>query len=117
MVSHAELLRESSLAASIPVDVAAITDPALDPLIPAGSELLAFTDTTIAGSPGDIARTRSALIEILGPGRMVEAAAVVACLEMMNRITHAAGIPLSRGRMVRTVDVRAAAGLDAFMHH
>jgi hypothetical protein len=116
VVSHAELLRESSLAASIPVDLAAVTDAAVDPRIPGGRELLAFTDAAIAGEPGETARTRSALIERLGPDRMVEAAAVCACLEMMNRITLATGIPLSRGRMVRTAEVRAAAGLDVFIH-
>jgi hypothetical protein len=98
------------------VDVAAVTDKTVDPLLPAGRELLAFTDAAIAGDPGDTARSRSALIARLGPDRMVEAAAVCACLEMMNRITLATGIPLSRGRMVRTTDVRTTAGLDVFMH-
>lgn len=116
MVSHAELLRESSLATSTPIDVAAVTDPSIDPLIPAGRELLAFTDAAIAGNRSDASRTRSALVARLGPDRMVEAAAVCACLNMMNRIALATGIPLSRGRMARTVEVRTAAGLDTFIH-
>jgi hypothetical protein len=99
------------------VDIAAITDPTVDSRIPGGAELLAFTDAVVSGSEDDVAAGRRALERALGADRMVEAAAVCACLEMMNRITLATGVPLARGRIVRTQEVRDRAGLDDFRHH
>ena len=110
------MLRESSLANSISPDISVVTNPSVDSRVPAGRELVAFTDAMLTGTDDDVAAARSAVIDVLGTQEMVEAAAVCACLEMMNRYTLATGIPLSRGRMVRTEEVRAAAGLDAFHH-
>lgn len=78
--------------------------------------MLAFTDATLDGAVTEITECRAAVESLLGPDRVVEAAAVCACLQMMNRITLATGVPLSRGRMVRTREVRRRAGLDALRH-
>jgi len=116
VVTHTELLRESAAANRIPVALAAVTDPAIDPQLPGGAELVAFTDAVLTGSDDAVAGTRSAVVARLGPDRMVEAAAVCACLQMMNRTTLAAGVPLSRARLAHTAAMRRDAGLDVFAH-
>ncbi|MDH3730213.1 MAG: hypothetical protein OES13_03645 [Acidimicrobiia bacterium] len=108
------MLRESAAATSIPLDARAITDPSIDPLVPAGRSLLAFVDAALSGE--DLSGTRANLAAELGWDGTVAAAAVIGNFEMMNRIADAIGMPVSPGGLARTEEWRALLGLDRFRH-
>ena len=78
-----------------------------------GPELVAFVDAVIEG--GDAAAAaRDRLAEALGPGAMVDAAAVVANFFMMTRIADGTGTPLDEGSEAISADLRADLGLDDY---
>ncbi len=110
------MLRESCLATDTPHDLMAVTDRARDPLIPAGMPLLDLVDATLDGTPERLAAARSAVLDELGHAALVDVAAVFATFAMMNRVADGTGIPVGRGRLASTADIRAAAGLDALLH-
>lgn len=115
-MSHADLLRASSLAHNDPVDLAALTDPTRDPLVPAGVEILTFVDANATGDAVSRLRTRRALLEAVGPAGLVDAAATFAVFEMMNRVADGTGIPVGRGRLARSKELLALAGLEVPPH-
>ncbi len=110
------MLRESGLAGNTPIDLAAITDRTVDPLLPAGRLLLDLTDAALSDDDARLATLRTAVADELGFDGLVDIAAVFATFEMMNRVADATGIPIGRGRLASTAQVRAAAGLDAMRH-
>ncbi|MEE8331482.1 MAG: hypothetical protein V3R84_06895 [Acidimicrobiia bacterium] len=114
MLSHSVMLRESAEATRIPLDARAITDPAIDPLIPAGKPLLAFVDAALSGNR--LSEARASLTAVLGWDGTVAAAAVIGNFEMMNRVADASGMPVSAGALARTEEWRAELGLDRFRH-
>lgn len=67
-------------------------DPERDPGVPFGRELLEFTDAVLKRSR--IEENRNRLIEGLGAAATVEAAALVAGFEAINRVADAAGTQL-----------------------
>lgn len=109
-MSHAEELRASSVATNTPLDPAAVTDRAVDPLLPGGTMILDFVDAAF-GDPGQLPVARQTLCEQVGEDGVVATAGVYAVLEMMNRIALGTGIPLSRARLAATRDLRQLAGL------
>lgn len=107
------MLRESSLATDTPHDLASVTDPRRDPLIPGGRELLDLADAALGLGGYSMTDARKALKAELGYAALVDAAAVFATFEMMNRVAEGTGISIGKGRMKSTADVRAASGIDA----
>lgn len=96
------------------LDLRALRDRTVDPLLPGGRELLDYVSAVLHGT--DIARTRSAVVAILGEAAAVDTAAVTANFEMMNRIADGVGMPVGGGtrqRMSRTI---SDLGLDRFPH-
>ncbi|MDF1595443.1 MAG: hypothetical protein P1T08_05020 [Acidimicrobiia bacterium] len=114
MLSHTMMLRASSEAFSYQVDLRSVTDPSVDPLLPHGSVLIEFTDAVLERR--DAGTMRREVIATLGEAGLTGAAGVIANFSMMNRIADATGMPTGRGTLARTADVRAALGLDRFMH-
>ena len=58
---------------------------------------MAFTESVMSGSPDDIATTRNALSSALGDRAVVDASAVIAMFNIMDRIADATGIPIDEG--------------------
>ena len=110
------MLRASAAATSQPLDARAITDPAVDPLLPAGRLLLAFVDAVLGPAPLEDA-TRRALLAELGSSGLVDTAGVIANFQMMNRIADATGMPVGTGTLKRTREWRELLGLDRYQHH
>ncbi|HSF84485.1 MAG TPA: hypothetical protein VLG28_02340 [Acidimicrobiia bacterium] len=110
------MLRESSLAENAPLDLSALRDRTKDPLVPGGATLLALVDAALLGTASDLNRARSAMVTELGHDALVDAAAVFATFAMMNRVAEGTGIPVGKGRLASTADLRAEAGLDAIRH-
>lgn len=90
------MLRESSKHQNSPVNVVAITDPMLDPLVPAGREISAFVDAIVLRDPYELETARQELHDAAGPGAVTRAAGVAACFEGTNRVVDAIGVPVNR---------------------
>ena len=96
------------------VDLKAITDRSVDPVIPGGRELLDYVDAILLG--GDIAQARDAVIGALGESAAEAAAAVTGNFEMMNRIADGVGMPVGSGTRQRLKLIISDLRLDRFPH-
>ena len=85
------MLRESSDAANLPVDLRAVRDSTIDPLTPLGPELLAFTDALVLQDPDELEIARVDVQLLLGEAGVEAVSGVVAAFEMMNRLLDAIG--------------------------
>ena len=72
------MLRASAEVTTTPLDARAITDPAIDPLLPYGQPLLAFVEAVLTGSGLERAATRNAVLEAVGSTGLVDTAGVIA---------------------------------------
>lgn len=90
------MLRASSNHSDRPAFIGAIVDPAADPLLAAGRELLAFTDAAVLGDTEELPIARAELLAAAGPDAVVRAAACAGNFQMMNRLLDAIGVPVSR---------------------
>lgn len=81
--------------------------------VPHGNALIRFAESTIAND-ASLAEARQALIAALGPAGFVDAAAVVALFNAIDRVADATGIPLEAGKAAATADFRAALGIGKY---
>lgn len=95
MVSHVGLLRASGKQAGIEIDTRMIIGEAADPDggIPHGAALRRFA-TAVIKDHDDLDAARQALLDALGEKRTVQAAAIVADFDAINRVADATGIEL-----------------------
>lgn len=106
------MLRASAEAAGERVNLAVINDRSVDPGIVGGR---LFTDLVEAAfGRGDLAQVVREVEDIAGAEALVDAAAVMANFEMMNRVADAIGMPVGRGMLSRTAALRAEGGLDRY---
>ncbi len=105
----------SSEANGLAVDL----DGALDPEhvgdvgIPAGPELLAFTNAVELGR-GDINETRRALAAVIGDQGAIEAAAIIAIFNGLVRVADGTGIQLDDGVFNASVTERDSLHINDF---
>ncbi len=85
-----------------------------NPLIPGGTELIAYVNATLSGH--DIAPARQAVVTALGPEAAVDAAAVIGNFEMMNRIADGVGMPVGPATRKQMAGVINDLALDRFPH-
>jgi hypothetical protein len=76
--------------------------------------LTAFAEAIVQGDEAALASARTRAAEALGPGGLVDAAAVASNFERMTRIADATGIPLDAPVAALSSDLRDALGLDRF---
>ncbi len=93
-------------------NLGALVDPVADPLLPAGRELLAFTDAAVLGDVEEMDAARSALLAAAGESAVVRAAAVAGNFQMMNRLLDAVGVRVARSGL----DLAAELGLSVPVH-
>jgi hypothetical protein len=79
-----------------------------------GEALLAFADALVGEDDSALERAREALLAELGPGGLVDAAAVASNFERMVRIADATGIPLDAPVRMIAAGLRSELSLDAF---
>lgn len=96
------------------VDLLAISQPTVDPLIPGGRQLLAYIDAILNGV--GIAAARQAVADAISPDGAVDAAAVTGNFEMMNRIADGVGMPVGGGTRQRMRQIITDLQLDRFPH-
>jgi len=97
------MLRASATSTGRQADLRALVDPMRPSLLPAGSELLAFTDAAVLRDADEMPVARQALLEVAGPAAVVRAAAVAGNFEMMNRLLDAIGVAV-RGPSLALAD-------------
>lgn len=76
--------------------------------------LTAFAGAVVMGSEADITAARNALISAMGQEAMVDAAAVIATFQRMNRISDGTGLVLDAPMNAMSTDLRDTLGLGDF---
>jgi hypothetical protein len=82
-----------------------------------GEVLLAFAEAMVGEDDATLARARRAVIEVLSPAAMVDAAGVASNFERMVRIADATGIPLDERMEALTRTAREQLHLERFTVH
>lgn len=85
-----------------------------DGTVPHAALLVRFTEALIDGTDDTLDAMRGEVIEALGTGALVDAAAVAGAFEGFTRIADAAGIPTETVKVEVTEDFRAGLGADSF---
>jgi len=97
------------------VDLSAVTETtAGDAGVEYGARLLAFTDGAMGEDDALLDRERRALRAVLSPDAFVDACALVAAFNVVDRIADATGIPLDPMLHAASGEVRAELGLARF---
>ena len=76
--------------------------------------LLAFTDAVMGHDEAALQRERAALRGVLSTECFVDAAAVIAAFNVVDRVADATGIPLDPELMMMSSDVRQELNLTRF---
>jgi len=105
------MLRESAGAFGYDLDLSVIRDPSLPVAIPGGTQLLALVDIVLDVSSDSLTSVHAAIIDVLGPASLVDAAAVFGNFQMMNRVAEGTGIPISQQAIEREGEMVAELGL------
>lgn len=108
------MLRESSKIFGYETDLRAVTDPSVASMVPDGNILIEFVDAVLIHE--DSTTQRASIVGQMGEDALVETAGVIGNFSMMNRIADATGMPVGKGSLAQTVDVRELLGLDRFRH-
>lgn len=98
------------------LDLHAVTDrsAAAGSGIPHAEALVTFAEAVVGGDELQVATARQVLLDAVGPEALVDAAAVAANFERMDRIADATGIPLDAPMDLLTADLRSELGIDSF---
>ena len=110
------MLSWSSEITNTPVDLRAITDPCVDPLMPGGVALVGYVDAVLSQSVEGIAKASEKVGAELGGAGLVDAAGVIGNYQMMNRVADATGVPVGRASRARNAELIDSLGLDRFDH-
>jgi hypothetical protein len=109
------MLSSSAIAYEYDLNIAAIRDPSLPTGVPGGTELLRFVDAIITRSPDDLVIAQEAIIDVLNPESLVDAASVFGNFEMMNRVAEGSGIPVPPQAVERMKDTIDELGMVTFL--
>lgn len=108
------MLRWSARETNREVELRAIADPEVDPLVAGGRELAALARAAVGTEPEpDPLR---ALAAVVGGRTATDAAAVAAAFESFNRVVDGTGLPVGKGARKRAADIIELLGLDRFPH-
>ena len=91
-----------------------VTGQGDSPDIPEGELFAAFAEEIVSGEESRIGQARNQLYERLGNEAVVDAAAVAALFNAINRVADAIGIQFEASKLERTDDFRNALDLDSF---
>jgi len=82
--------------------------------VPHAARLMSFTDAVHAGDAARIAAERTALRAEMGVAAAIDAAAVAALFNAIDRVADATGTVVEDEKAAATADLRVAMGIDAF---
>jgi len=108
------LLRESSNAKGEGYDLNLLTGAGGDGNIPHGALLVSFADAVLGTDNRRLDDVRAAIRSRMGDAALVDAAAIVATFNAIDRVADSTGIPIEDARAASTADIRAALGINQF---
>ena len=109
------MLRESAKATNTEIDLKALTSDGFDDSGGANGGLLAdFTEAVLGNSESQLGVARQRLGSKLSDGGLVDASAVIANYNALDRVADATGIPLEAAKEANTVELRAVLGINDF---
>ena len=108
------MLRESSDAKGEQYDLTLLTGGDGDGNIPQGRLLVEFADAVVGADDSRLVKLRSEIRALMGDAALVDAAAVAATFNAIDRIADSTGIPIEDANAESTADLRGALGLNAF---
>jgi hypothetical protein len=108
------LLRESSTAKGEQYDLTLLTGGDGDGRIPQGRLLVGFADAVLGGDDDRLAKIRSEIRTTMGDAALIDAAAIAATFNAIDRIADSTGIPIEDANAESTAELRDALGLNAF---
>lgn len=115
-MSHALLLRASSIHSGEAFDVRGLTSDEPRPVGVVGEEaLIRFADSAVYRDEAALAEAREALELRFGAEALVDAAATVASFQRLNRVADGCGIALDRGATLITGGLQRELGIDHFV--
>ena len=108
------MLRASSKAKNENFDLSLIIGTAGDGNLPHGAWLVAFAEAALGADDARLADTQVKIRAAIGDAALVDAAAIVATFNAIDRVADATGIQIEDAKAQSTADVRAALGINAF---
>jgi hypothetical protein len=108
------LLRESSKAKGEDYDLTVLTGARGDGNIPHGALLVEFAEAVLGDDDRRLSEVRSGVLEKMGAAALVDAAAIAATFNAIDRVADSTGIPIEDTKAQATADFRAALGINAF---
>ena len=82
--------------------------------VPHGRLLIRFAEAVVQGEDTELDAARRGLIAALGSAGLVDAAAVAALFNAIDRVADATGIPLEPEKAAATADFRGALGIGKY---
>ncbi|MEM9563692.1 MAG: hypothetical protein AAGA93_13800 [Actinomycetota bacterium] len=108
------LLRASSDAVGLDVDLAAATGDVEGGGVPDGATLVAFTEAAVRADGDELAARRRDLVDAVGPAAAAHAAATVSAFSGLVRVADAIGIPIDDGLAAVSTEHRDELGLERY---
>jgi hypothetical protein len=108
------LLRESSKAQGEEYDLSVLTGTRGDGNIPHGALLIAFADAVLGTDDRRLAGLQADIRAALGNAALVDAAAVAATFNAIDRVADSTGVPIEDEKAQASADLRATLGINAF---
>lgn len=79
-----------------------------------GEALIAFSEAVIKGGETELTATRAAVIDSLGDAALVDAAAVVAIFDAIDRVADATAIPLENQKLEEMSNFMSEFEIESF---
>jgi hypothetical protein len=108
------LLRESSEATGENYDLTVLTSGIGDGKIRQGGLLVAFADAALGCDDAHLSAVRTEIRTKMGDSALVDAAAIVATFNAIDRVADSTGIQIEEAKAKATADFRTALGINAF---
>ena len=93
-------------------DLRIVTGAVGDVEIENGVLFVRYAEAIVSGTVAEVASTRDALFRVLGNDAVVDATAVAALFNAINRLADAIGIQFEKSKLERTADLRDQLALD-----
>ena len=108
------MLRASVKQNQLTVNLKAMTDRSLDLGLENGAVLLAFADACLGTDISKLNQARANLVEKMGEGALVQAAAIAGNFAMNDTAANAIGIPMESMFLGDSEDYRHELGINDF---
>lgn len=107
------MLRASSDALGVDIDLAATVGAETDSGLEHGALLVSFAEAVVKGD-GTVAELRQALVDAAGPERAGHTIATITAFSGLVRVADGTGIPIDDGLAAASGDIREQLGLQDY---